>query len=164
MTSDQRACVLVFLASLMSGGCAYYIPQSLVATNILATGNDTFSRSPIRVEAQVCGNRLLSIPFGPDPTVDALMDAFQAKASGAIGFEDIRIDRVFVNYLFIFWQDCVHGSAVPLLPVARERREQPQERRRRIAPPTDQNNAPSPEPPSSDAGAQPDQSADPWAH
>src|SRR5450631_2348305 len=54
MTTDRRACVLVFLASL-SGGCAYYSPQSLVATNILATGNDTFSRSSIRVEAQVCG-------------------------------------------------------------------------------------------------------------
>lgn len=164
MTTADRWASFLFLGTVVSGGCAYYSPQALVATNILATDKDAFSHSTIRVEGQVCGNRLLSIPFGPDPTMDSFMDALQAKATGAIGFEDIRIDRVFVNYLFIFSKDCVHGSALPLLPRTKEQPEQPPERRQRAAPRTHQEKPVSPEPPASDAGTKPDQSADPWAH
>ena len=63
MTTADRWASFLFLAAVVSGGCAYYSPQSLVATNILATDRDAFSHSSIRVEGQVCGNRLLSIPF-----------------------------------------------------------------------------------------------------
>jgi hypothetical protein len=49
-----------------------------------------------------------------------MMEAFQADAPSAVGFEDIHIDEVRIFYfLTIFWQDCIHGSASPLFPVTK---------------------------------------------
>ena len=100
-----------------SSACTYYFPHSLVASNIRTTP-DPLTAGGKRVEAEVCGNRILTIPFGPDPRMSAVMDALQAQVTNAIGFEDIRIDVSFVNYLFpIFYQNCVQASAYPLFAV-----------------------------------------------
>ena len=156
-------------AAVLGCGCAYYFPQNLVATNIRAADNETLVHGGTRLEAEVCGNRLFSIPFGPDPTMDAFIRSLEDQAAGAVGFEDIRIDRVFVNYLFVFWQDCVHGSAMPLFPPVKTRAPK---RTPRAAPPVETpppppaetEPAPAPaEPPASDATPSPAQQADPFA-
>jgi hypothetical protein len=35
------------------------------------------------VEAQVCGSRFVGIPFGPDPTMDAFVEALEGKAKAS---------------------------------------------------------------------------------
>jgi hypothetical protein len=164
MSRSLRAAALI--AALAGSGCAYYFPHTLVATNIRSTSEtETFVRGSARVETQVCGNRLFGIPFGPDPTMDAFIGGLEQQAAGAVGFEDIRVDRVFVNYLFVFWQDCVSGSAVPLLPPVRPRAAK---RPPRPAPPVE-NAAPPPEEPApaetppAELSPKPAQPADPFA-
>ena len=112
----------LFLAVFALGGCAYYAPHSLVATNIRTTDKDALTSGSKRVEATVCGDRILTIPVGPDPRITTLMAALQEQVTNAVGFEDIEIDVSRVNYFFpIFFQDCVHGSAFPLFPVTKAR-------------------------------------------
>ena len=115
-------CLSILLALCVSlatsSGCTYYFPQSLVASNIRTTP-EPLTAGGRRVEAEICGNRLLTIPFGPDPRMSAVMDALQSQVTNAIGFEDIRIDVSIVNYfLWLFYQNCIHASAYPLFPVA----------------------------------------------
>jgi hypothetical protein len=99
-------------------GCAYYEPHSLVPTNIRTTDKDALTSGSKRVEATICGGRVLSIPFGPDPRITALMYALQEQVTNAVGFEDIEIDTSRVNYFFwLYYEDCIHGSAFPLFPV-----------------------------------------------
>src|SRR6185312_2375821 len=90
--SFRRASILLglCLAPGTLSGCVFSQPQSLVATNIRPTSDPLTAGR--RVEAEVCGNRLLGISFGPEPRMTTVMDALQAEAPGAIGFEDIRID------------------------------------------------------------------------
>jgi len=108
-------CLAAALAS-----CTYYFPHSLVATNIRTTDRDALMSGSKRVEAEVCGNRVLWIPFGPEPRMTAVMAALQDQVTNAVGFEDIRIDFSFVNYVYpLFWQQCVQASAFPLLPVTK---------------------------------------------
>ncbi len=98
-----------------SSGCTYYFPHSLVASNIRTTP-DPLTTGGKRVEAEVCGNRLFTIPFGPDPRMSAVMDALQAQVTNAIGFEDIRIDVSVVNYfLWISLPELYPGLGVPSL-------------------------------------------------
>jgi hypothetical protein len=109
---------LTLFACFGVSGCAYYAPHSLVTTNIRTTDKDALTSGSKRVEASICGDRVLSIPFGPDPRITTLMAALQEQVTNAVGFEDIEIDISRVNYFFpIYWQDCVHGSAFPLFPV-----------------------------------------------
>jgi len=116
-TSLLSAVGLVVLAA-TSASCAYYFPHSVVATNIRTTDRDTLVSGSKRVEAEVCGNRVLWIPFGPDPRTTTVMAALQDQVTNAVGFEDIRIDVSVVNYVYpIFWQECVQASAFPLIPV-----------------------------------------------
>jgi hypothetical protein len=106
------------LAGCALAGCAYYEPHSLVATNIRTTDRDALTSGSKRIEATVCGGRVLSIPFGPDPRITALMNALQDQVTNAVGFEDIEIDTSRVNYFFwLYYEDCIHGSAFPLFPV-----------------------------------------------
>lgn len=108
------------VASALSG-CAYHRPHSVVATNIRPTA-DPMTGGSRRVEAEVCGNRLLAIPFGPEPRASVLMTDLQRQVPSAVGFEDIHIDVAFINYLYpLFWQDCVYGSATPLVAVTKPR-------------------------------------------
>jgi hypothetical protein len=110
------------LLAATSASCAFYFPHSVVATNIRTTDRDALMSGSKRVEADVCGNRLLWIPFGPDPRTTTVMAALQDQVTNAVGFEDIRIDVSFVNYIYpLFWQDCVHASAFPLIPVTKGR-------------------------------------------
>jgi len=100
--------------------CAYYFPHSVVATNIRTTDRDAMTSGSKRVEAEVCGNRLFTIPFGPDPRTTTVMAALQEQVPNAAGFEDIEIDVSYVNYFApIFWQNCVQASAFPLFPVTK---------------------------------------------
>src|SRR3954465_8410584 len=104
------------LSVAMSSGCTYYSAHSLVARNIRQTP-ERLTAGGRRVEAEICGNRLLGIPFGPDPRMSAVMDALEAPGAAAIGFEDIRIDVSIVNYFApIFYQSCIQASAYPLFP------------------------------------------------
>ena len=106
---------LLCLTAAWLAGCTYYFPHSLVATNIRTTDKDALTSGSKRVEAEVCGNRVLWIPVGPDPRMTAVMAALQEQVTSAIGFEDIRIDISFVNYVYpLFWQQCVQRSAFPL--------------------------------------------------
>jgi hypothetical protein len=106
------------VAAFALGACAYYEPHSLVATNIRTTDKDALTSGSKRVEATVCGGRILTIPVGPDPRITALMNALQEQVTNAVGFEDIEIDISRVNYfLWVYYEDCVHGSAFPLFPV-----------------------------------------------
>lgn len=99
-------------------GCAYYEPHSLVATNIRTTDKDALTSGSKRIEATICGGRIISIPVGPDPRITALMNALQDQVTNAVGFEDIEIDTSRVNYfLWLYYEDCIHGSAFPLFPV-----------------------------------------------
>jgi hypothetical protein len=125
--------VIASAATTIGSGCAYYTAHALVPTNIRAADAEALTAGPTRVEAQVCGNRLLSIPFGPDPTMDALVRALEEQTDGSAGLEDIRIDHVSINYLFVFSKDCVHGTARPLLATAKD---QAPKRRGRVGPPT----------------------------
>jgi hypothetical protein len=118
--NERRLSILLGLCLSLgtSSGCTYYFPHSLVASNIRTTP-DRLTAGGRRVEAEICGNRLFTIPFGPEPRMSVVMDALQEQVTNAIGFEDIRIDVSFVNYLFpIFYQNCVQASAYPLFPVA----------------------------------------------
>jgi hypothetical protein len=118
MNIARSSCWLSLVAAAASlTGCAFYAPLNLVGSNLRPSSEPLISGSR-RVEAQICGNRLLGIPFGPDPRIASMMEAFQADAPSAVGFEDIQIDVVRVIYPF-FWQDCVHGSATPLFPVTK---------------------------------------------
>jgi hypothetical protein len=114
----SRALLCVSLAAVGLSGCAYYHPHTLLATNVVSTADkEAFVSASTRVEAEVCGNRFLWIPFGPDPRMTTVMAALQDQVKNAAGFEDIRIDVSVVNYVFpLFWQECVQGSAVPLFP------------------------------------------------
>jgi hypothetical protein len=145
---DGRAHLgLLCMAVAGLAGCAYYTPHSVVPSNIVRTADkDTLVSGQSRVEAELCGNRLLSIPFGPEPRISALMEALGDQARNASGFEDIRIDQSFVNYIYpLFWQECVHGSAVPLFAANRR----PPKPAQKGAPPP----SPSPAaPPSTGAG------------
>ena len=138
---------LLGLAAAGLAGCAYYVPHSVVPTNIVrTTDKDTLVSGSSRVAAELCGNRLLWIPFGPEPRISALMEALGNQVRNASGFEDIRIDQSYVNYIYpLFWQECVHGSAVPLFAVTVTKR--PAKPAQKAAP------SPSPaEPPSTGAG------------
>ena len=122
LVKSDRHAPLALLCSAAVGlsGCAYYHPHSVVATNIRTTDRDALTPGPARVEADVCGNRILWIPFGPDPRTTTIMAALQDRVTNAIGFEDIRLDVSLVNYVYpLFWQECVHGSAVPLFSAAK---------------------------------------------
>jgi hypothetical protein len=112
------ALLCVCVAAVGMSGCAYYHPHTLLATNVVSTADkEAFVSASTRVEAEVCGNRFLWIPFGPDPRMTTVMAALQDQVRNAVGFEDIRIDVSLVNYVFpLFWQECVQGSAVPLFP------------------------------------------------
>ena len=139
-----------------SSGCTYYFPHSLVASNIRTTP-DPLTAGGKRVEAEICGNRLFTIPFGPDPRMSAVMDALQAQVTNAIGFEDIRIDVSLVNYLFpIFYQNCVYASAYPLFAV----KARPSKAAHKSAPPAE---APSTPPSEEPTDAAPAASPDPFA-
>jgi hypothetical protein len=108
------------LLAAASTSCAYYFPHSVVATNIRTTDRDSLVSGSKRVEAEVCGNRVLWIPFGPDPRTTTVMAALQDQVTNAVGFEDIRMDVSVVNYVYpIFWQECVQASAFPLIPVTK---------------------------------------------
>jgi hypothetical protein len=120
-TRFPSAAGLVLVAA-TSTSCAFYFPHSIVATNIRTTDRDALMSGSKRVEAEVCGNRVLWIPFGPEPRTTTVMAALQDQVTNAVGFEDIRIDVSYVNYFFpIFWQDCVQASAFPLIPVTKSR-------------------------------------------
>jgi hypothetical protein len=148
-------CLLVATFS----ACTYYFPHSLVASNIRTTA-DPLTAGGKRLEAEVCGNRLIGIPFGPDPKMAAVMDALQVQATNAIGFEDIRIDVSFVNYLFpIFFQNCVYASAYPLFAV---KAHPPKAAARRSAAPAEPPPAPASEEPSDAAPAPPAPAPDPF--
>jgi hypothetical protein len=156
--SFRRASILLglCLAPGTLSGCVFSQPQSLVATNIRPT-SDPLTAGRL-VEAEVCGNRLLGISFGPEPRMTTVMDALQAEAPGAIGFEDIRIDTSWINYLFpLFWQECVRASAYPLLAVTRPHAKPAP----RSAPPAPPAEAPEPAAPASDADSA--KAADPFA-
>src|SRR3954463_3147803 len=141
-----------------SSGCTYYFPHSLVASNIRTTP-EPLTAGGKRVEAEVCGNRLFTIPFGPDPRMSVVMDALQEQVTNAIGFEDIRIDVSLVNYLFpIFYQNCVYASAYPLFPIAAR----PPKAAHKSAPPADARPQPPGEEPSN-APPAPAASPDPFA-
>jgi hypothetical protein len=104
--------LLCFAASTFAG-CVYSQPQSLVASNIRPTTEPLTVGK--RVGAEVCGSRVLWIPFEPQPRMTTVMDALQAKAPTAIGFENIQVDTSWINYLFpLFWQQCVRASGNPL--------------------------------------------------
>jgi hypothetical protein len=118
----RRIALGIVLAGLAPAGCAYYFPHSLVATNIRTTDKDALTSGSKRVEATICGERVLWIPFGPDPRITNLMAALSEQVTNAVGFEDIEIDVSYVNYFFpLYWRDCVHGSASPLFPVLKAR-------------------------------------------
>jgi len=120
--SGELSVGALVLGTLAVAGCAYYAPHSLVATNIRTTDKDALTSGSKRVEATVCGDRILTIPVGPDPRITTLMAALQEQVTNAVGFEDIEIDVSRVNYFFpLFFQDCVHGSAFPLFPVTKAR-------------------------------------------
>lgn len=123
--TDRHAPLALRLLCLAAAGlasCTYYFPHSLVATNIRTTDKDALTSGSKRVEAEVCGNRVLWIPFGPEPRMTAVMAALQEQVTNAIGFEDIRIDVSFVNYVYpLFWQQCVQGLAFPLFAVTGKR-------------------------------------------
>ena len=152
MNARRRLTLLgLCLSVATSSGCTYYFPHSLVASNIRTTP-DPLTAGGKRVEAEICGNRLFTIPFGPDPRMSAVMDALQAQVTNAIGFEDIRIDVSIVNYLFpIFYQNCVYASAYPLFAV----RARPPRAEQRRAPPAEAP-TPSEEQPASAPAASPD--------
>ena len=154
-TAHQRTLALVCVAAAGLSGCTYYFPHSLVATNIRTTDKDALTSGPTRVEAEVCGNRVLWIPFGPEPRMTAIMAALQDQVTNAIGFEDIRIDVSFVNYVYpLFWQQCVQASAFPLLAVTK-RPSKPAQKT--------PSSAPSEPPPPADSGPVEGASADPFA-
>jgi hypothetical protein len=120
-TRLQSLAGLVLLTA-TSASCTYYFPHSIVATNIRTNDGDPLASGSKRVEAEVCGNRVLWIPFGPEPRTTTVMTALQDQVTNAVGFEDLRIDVSFVNYFFpIFWQNCVQASALPLFPVTKPR-------------------------------------------
>jgi hypothetical protein len=120
--SPEVSVVGLVLAAFAIAGCAYYQPHSLVATNIRTTDKDALTSGSKRVEATVCGGRILTIPVGPDPRITTVMTALQEQATNAVGFEDIEIDTSVVNYfLWIYYENCVHGSAFPLFPVPKAR-------------------------------------------
>jgi hypothetical protein len=145
-------------AAIAISGCAYYKPLNLVATNIRTTDRDLLTSGSKRVEADVCGNRLLGIPFGPDPRISTMMEALQAQVTNAVGFEDVRIDQsVVIYFLPIFWQDCVHGSAFPLFPVTKARAP----KQKAPAAPAPETQPPQPEP--TEGAAAPAKSQDPFA-
>jgi hypothetical protein len=147
------------LALAIVGGCAYYEPHSLVATNMRTDYPEPLVRGPTRVEAQVCGSRFVGIPFGPDPTMDAFVEALEGKAKNTVGFEDIRIDHLLISYLFIFSKDCVHGSALPLFSEGNGRGT----KRRHSLAPVPETAEPSPEAPPTPNSGTPEQPADPFA-
>jgi len=153
--------VLAVALSTPASGCAYYTAHELVPTNIRTTEAEALTAGPTRVEARVCGDRLLSIPFGPDPTMDALIRALEEQTPNTVALEDICIDHVFINYVFIFWQDCVHGTATPLLAAAKPRIPKHQTREAPTAPNQEQ---PTPETPPAESSPPPDPFADPFAH
>ena len=153
--------VLAVALSTTGSGCAYYTAHELVPTNVRTTEAEALTAGPTRVEAQVCGNRLFSIPFGPDPTMDALIRALEEQTANTVALEDICIDHVFINYLFIFWQDCVHGTATPLLTAAKPKMPKHQTRE---APPATTPEQPTPETSPAASSPAPEPYADPFAH
>ena len=128
-------------------GCAFYRPHSLVGTNIRPTA-DAMTGGSRRVEAEVCGNRLFGIPFGPEPRVSVLMTELQKQVPSAVGFEDIEIDEALILYPF-FYQSCVLGSATPLFSVTKPRAKPPA-----AAPPAETPPPPTPTSPGDDPFAQ----------
>jgi hypothetical protein len=95
--------------------------------------------------------------------MDALVRALEEQTAGAVGLEDIRIDRVFINYLFIFWQDCVHGTATPLLSQTKPQATQLPRRRQRSAPPGEEPHPPAPDAPAPASSVPSSIPADPFA-
>lgn len=160
---NSSTLVLAVALSTTGSGCAYYTAHELVPTNIRTTEAEALTAGPTRVEAQVCGNRLFSIPFGPDPTMDALIRALEDQTANTVALEDICIDHVFINYLFIFWQDCVHGTATPLLAAAKPR--MPKHQAREAPPPAPPSEQPTTtETPPAASSPPPEPFADPFAH
>jgi hypothetical protein len=153
--TDRRApLALLCLAAVGLASCTFYFPHSLVATNIRTTDKDALTSGSKRVEAEVCGHRVLWIPFGPEPRMTAVMAALQEQVTNAIGFEDIRVDVSFVNYVYpLFWQQCVQASAFPLFAVTGKRPAKPAQK------------TPAPEEAPAPEGAAPDpgKTADPFA-
>jgi hypothetical protein len=131
--TDHRASLALLVAAVGVGvglsGCAFYYPHTLLATNIRTTDKDALTSGSARVEADVCGNRVFWIPFGPEPRMTTIMTALHDQVTNAIGFEDIRIDVSVVNYVYpFFWQECVHGSAFPLFAVTTKRPPKPSQK------------------------------------
>jgi hypothetical protein len=144
-TTRSSIAVALCLGATTAAGCAYYAPHSLVATNIRTTDRDALVSGSRRVEAEVCGNRLLAIPFGPDPRITTVTEALQQQVTNAVGFEDIQIDVSRVIYFpGIFWQDCVQASAFPLIPVTKPRAAQPQQPQPKAEPAAAQPATPAP--------------------
>jgi hypothetical protein len=118
MSGSRSASRVVVLASSLAGGCAYWAPHSLVASDKPFSG--VVEAGP-RIHKTACRTYVFGIPGpGDDPKIDNVMDMLYTEAPKALGFQDVRFDESFVNYfLWLFVDRCVDVTASPVYPKAR---------------------------------------------